>query len=183
MKLLCGIIIGDVKTGEGTRTALQLTCCMGNEGARICCSKVYLYVAHDEEVRHNITYHKDVCTVRGLTSMGRCPCCTGKAARRRWWEPESALVGWEAFCRKRNISGLEVGEHEEVNIKWMLFLKYTVSSSPAILTLTPGVLSTMSVSQGSYRSCPSWLNWLSGCLWFASCWGLVLVWENIMGLL
>lgn len=42
MKLLCGIIIGDVKTGEGTRTALQLTCCMENEGAMICCSNVYL---------------------------------------------------------------------------------------------------------------------------------------------
>lgn len=42
MKLLCGIIIEDVKTGEGTRTALQLTCCMENEGAMICCSNVYL---------------------------------------------------------------------------------------------------------------------------------------------
>lgn len=47
--------MGDVKTGEGTRTALQLTCCMDNEGAMICCSKVYLYRGHSEKLRHNVT--------------------------------------------------------------------------------------------------------------------------------
>lgn len=34
--------MGDVNTGEGTRTALQFTCCMGNDGVIICCSRVYL---------------------------------------------------------------------------------------------------------------------------------------------
>lgn len=51
MKLLCGIIMGDVKTGEGTRTALQLTCCMANDGAMICCSKVYLFGRHNGELQ------------------------------------------------------------------------------------------------------------------------------------
>lgn len=47
--------MGDVKTGEGTRTALQLTCCMENEGAMICCSNVYLSGGRKEEVRHDVT--------------------------------------------------------------------------------------------------------------------------------
>lgn len=42
--------MGDVKTGEGTRTALQLTCCMENWGPMICCSSVYLHA--EEEVSH-----------------------------------------------------------------------------------------------------------------------------------
>lgn len=54
MKLLCGIIIGDVKTGEGTRTALQLTCCIENEGAMICCSNVYLCARDEEELRRDV---------------------------------------------------------------------------------------------------------------------------------
>lgn len=66
MKLLCGIIMGDVKTGEGTRTALQLTCCMENEGAMICCSSVYLCGAHNEELRHEVKQRRPcvcVCVV------------------------------------------------------------------------------------------------------------------------
>lgn len=35
----------------------------------------------------------------------------------------------------------------------------------------------------AHRNCPSWLNSPSACLWFVSCRDLVLVWENIMGLL
>lgn len=58
MKVLCGIIIGDVKTGEGTRTALQLTCCMENGGLMICCSKVYLREAHNEKLRHRVAQQK-----------------------------------------------------------------------------------------------------------------------------
>lgn len=38
-----GIMMGELKTGEGTRTALQFTCCTGNEGATICCPRAYLH--------------------------------------------------------------------------------------------------------------------------------------------
>lgn len=66
MKLLCGIIMGDVKTGEGTRTALQLTCCMENEGAMICCSSVYLCGAHNEELRHEVKQRRPCVCVCSL---------------------------------------------------------------------------------------------------------------------
>lgn len=91
MKVLCGIIIGDVKTGEGTRTALQLTCCMEKDGAMIGCSKLY-----------------------------------------RVWE--MPMLHWEG-CEVT----LPVGTN--VCVGWLR----------------------------SIRNCPSWLNWLSVCLWFASC--------------
>lgn len=35
----------------------------------------------------------------------------------------------------------------------------------------------------AHRKCPSWMNSPSACLWLVSCRDLVLVWENIMGLL
>lgn len=97
--------MGDVKTGEGTMTALQLTCCMENGGAMICCSNVY----------------------------------------RVWGMP---MLHWEG-C----VVTLLVGT--SVCIGWLR----------------------------SMRSCPSWLNSLPVCLWFTSCRDLVLVWENIIGLL
>lgn len=62
MKLLCGIIMGDLKTEEGTRTALQLTCCMENEGAMICSCNVYLCGGHKEgtQAQFEITPHEQI---------------------------------------------------------------------------------------------------------------------------
>ena len=45
-------------------------------------------------------------------------------------------------------------------------------------------ISTLKQASGTaHRNCPSWLKSPSACLWFVSCRDLVLVWENIMGLL
>lgn len=165
MKLLCGIIIGDVKTGEGTRTALQLTCCMENEGAMICCSNVYLKVK------------EGTVQTRGCT----CTCLSTGCTYMLW---EIPMLHWEG-CEVTLLVGTRVC------IGWLRSIlreiKESVNEPVKPNTFTQG--STLVLGYfcfpacSAHRNCPSWVNSSSMCLWFVSCRDLVLVWESIMGLL